>query len=167
MAPLPVPMSTATPPGAPAVSRSTWSTSSSVSGRGMSTRGSTDSVRWRKAAVPTAYASGMPRASRASAARNTRDIVHTEHFAASRRARERGRGPVEHGRHEVARLEGDRGVGSGRTGERARHVTEQRHQCGGQRLRHARRRSSASASASASTKGVELAVHHADRCRTA
>src|SRR5690349_4833614 len=69
MAPDPVPTSTATPPLGARVSSRTISTSCSVSGRGMSTRSSTSSVRCRKAARPAAYCSGAPRARRAAAAR--------------------------------------------------------------------------------------------------
>src|SRR6185312_12742192 len=67
IAPEPVPTSTASPPARAAAHSSTTSTSTSVSCRGMRTRSSTSSVRWRNAARPTAYANGAPRARRAAA----------------------------------------------------------------------------------------------------
>src|SRR5262249_49251342 len=69
IAPLPVPRSIARPPGLSRVASSTACTSSSVSARGISTRSSTRSVRWRNAARPTAYANGIPCARRPAAAR--------------------------------------------------------------------------------------------------
>src|SRR5436190_3000919 len=74
IAPEPVPTSTRMPPGvSPSPSR-TRSTSRSVSGRGISTRSSTSSVRCRNAACPAAYCIGAPFARR-SAARRAR--VHS------------------------------------------------------------------------------------------
>ena len=67
MAPDPVPTSTATPPRSSRVSSRTISTSCSVSGRGMSTRSSTSSVKCRNAARPAAYWMGAPLARRRAA----------------------------------------------------------------------------------------------------
>ena len=86
-------------------SSSTSSTSCSVSGRGMSTRSSTSSVRWRNdRADPTAYASGAPRRAgsrrrcarvRGSVARRRRDaaVQRSARSAERRRARRRSRAP--------------------------------------------------------------------------
>src|SRR5207247_7317858 len=77
MQPHPVPMSATTPriphPASRIpVSRRTSSTSPSVSGRGISTRGSRLSSSERKSARPTAYPNGIPFARRSTARRKRR-----------------------------------------------------------------------------------------------